>query len=101
MVDISVENYKNSAVYMTPIPNEELFWVRMTDVQIKLSVKNMSDLVRKEIHGILETKNPTKEQIKKYKTSGKELDEKSNLRLKYVGSDLMSKMIKHCRGVKK
>ena len=25
MVDISVENYKNSAVYMTPIPNEE-FW---------------------------------------------------------------------------
>ena len=73
----------------------------MTDVQIKLSVKNMSDLVRREIHGILETKNPTKEQIKKYKKSGKELDEKSNLRLKYVGSDLMSKMIKKCRGVKK
>ena len=31
----------------------------------------MSDIVRKEIHGIFETKNPAKEQIKKYKRSEK------------------------------
>ena len=33
----------------------------MDDVQEGLGIKNISDLVRKEIHGIFETKNPTKE----------------------------------------
>ena len=89
MVDISVENYKNAGVYIIPIPNEELFWAGMTDVQIRLGIKNMSNFVKKKIHGLFETKNPTKEQIEKYKKSRKELDEKSNLRLKYVRSDLM------------
>ena len=59
----------------------------------------MSDLVRKEIHGIFATKNPTKEQVRKYKRSGKK-------RFDYnfyvnVRSDLMSRIIKHCRGEKK
>ena len=45
--------------------NRRLFWVRMHDVQGGLGVKNISDLVRKEIHGIFETKNSTKDQIKK------------------------------------
>ena len=27
----------------------------------------MTDLVRKEIHGVFETNNPTEEQVKKYK----------------------------------
>ena len=33
----------------------------MNDVQNRLGVKNMSDLVRKGIFGIFETKNPTKD----------------------------------------
>ena len=37
----------------------------------------MSDLVRKEIHGIYGTKNPTEEQIRKYKRSEKDLHKKS------------------------
>ena len=40
--------------------SRRLFWVRMHDVQDGLGVKNMSDLVRREIHGIFKTKNPTK-----------------------------------------
>ena len=39
----------------------------MHDVQDGLGIKNISDLVRKEIHGIFETKDPTKDQIIKYK----------------------------------
>ena len=39
----------------------------MNDVQNRFGVKNMSDLVKKEIHGIFEPKNPTKDQVKKYK----------------------------------
>ena len=46
-----------------------------------LALKNISDLVRKEIQGIFETKYPTKEQIKKYKKSEAE--------------------IKNCKGVKR
>ena len=43
----------------------------MIDIQKELGVKDMSGLVRKEIHGIFATKNPTKEQIRKNKRSGK------------------------------
>ena len=39
----------------------------MKDVGSGMGVKNISDLVLKEIHGILETKKPTEEQINKYK----------------------------------
>ena len=38
----------------------------MHDIQVELGVKNMSDLVRREIFGIFNTKNPTKEQIWDY-----------------------------------
>ena len=39
----------------------------MHDVQVELGVKNISDLVRKEIYGIFNTINPTEEQIWDYK----------------------------------
>ena len=39
----------------------------MIDVQKRLGVKDMSDLVREEIHSIFTTKNPKKEQIRKKK----------------------------------
>ena len=43
MFEISVEKY-------TDVGNRRLFWVRMHDVQEGLCVKNMADLVRKEIN---------------------------------------------------
>ena len=101
MVDISAENFQNALVYTITVGNRELFWVRMIDVQKGLGVKNMSDLVRKEIHGIFETKTPTEEQIRKYKRSEKEIDKESKSNFKYDRSDLMSRMIKNCRGEKK
>ena len=39
-------------------------------------VKNISNLVLKEIDSVLETKNPTKEQIKKCKMAERETFEK-------------------------
>ena len=39
----------------------------MKNVHNGLGVKNMSDLISKEIHGNYETKNLTTKQIKKYK----------------------------------
>ena len=78
MVDISVEKYTDAKVCTITVDNKELFWVRMHDVQEGLGVKNMSDLVRKKIHGIFETKYHTKDQIRKYKRREKDLDNNSN-----------------------
>ena len=41
-----------------------------------MGVKNISDLVLKEIHGICETKNPIKEQVNEYKMTKREIDKK-------------------------
>ena len=57
--------------------------------------------MRKEIRGIFRTKNPTKDQIRKYKRREKELDHNSAATFVYVRSDLMSRIIKNCRGEKK
>ena len=71
----------------------------MNDVQKGLCIKNISDLVRKELHGIFETINPKKEQ---FKLSLREITNKSmdDSKAKYVRSDIMEKIIKNCRGVK-
>ena len=61
---ISDEGYKSAGVYFLKTGT---IWANMKNVQDGLGVKNMSDLILKEIYGIYETKNLTKEQIKKYK----------------------------------
>ena len=38
-------------------------WVNMKDVGSGMGVKNISDLVLKEIYGICETKNPAKSKL--------------------------------------
>ena len=52
MAVITVEAYKNAKVNTITVKNKELFWVKMIDVQDGLGLKNMSDLVRREICGI-------------------------------------------------
>ena len=78
---------------------------------VGLDFKNMSDLILKEICGIYETKNLTKEHIKKNKLTEKEIFEKYNLsedelntksnKNAYVKNDVMTTVIKRCRGEKK
>ena len=77
-----------------------------------LGVKNLSDLVLKEICSIYEAKNLTNKQIKKYKMTEKEIFEKyanlnedarntkSNKNV-YVQNDVMTTAINRCRGEKK
>ena len=77
-----------------------------------MGVKNISDLVLKEIHGILNTKNSAKEQINEYKMaerklwknfanlSNKELNTKSNKNV-YARNVVMTAIIKHCRDEKR
>ena len=84
----------------------------MKDVGDGLGVKNISDLVLKEIYGIYEKKKLTKEEIKCFKMtereifetfsnlSNDELNTKSNKSV-YVKNTIMINIIKHCRDAKK
>ena len=65
MVVVTVEFCKNASVHTMTVKNKELFWMKIIDLQGGLGLKNMSDLSRKGIQGIFETKNPTEEQKKK------------------------------------
>ena len=110
---ISAEGYKNSNVgfLTTKTTGREEIWVSMKDVGSGIGLKNISDLVLKEICGICETKNPSKEQVNEYKMtkreiykkftnlSKKELNTKNNKKT-YVKNDVMTTVIKRCRGEK-
>ena len=51
-------------------------WVSMKDFGKGIGVKNIFDLVLKEIYGICETKNPSKEQVNEYKMTETEIYKK-------------------------
>ena len=81
----------------------------MKDVRSGMGVKYTSDLVLKEIYGICERKNPTKKQANEYKMTKREIYKKfTNLSKKelntknnknpYVRNDVMTTIIKRCRG---
>ena len=57
---ISIEGYENAKVICLKNKNGDL-WVIMKDVGNGLGVKNISDLVLKEIQGICEKKKINKE----------------------------------------
>ena len=108
---ISAERYENANVKTLPEKNCHI-WVKMKDVQNGLGVTNMSDLILKELYGIYKTKNPTKEQVKEYKMTEKEYYErfdnlsekelnKKNNKETYVRNNVMTTVIKRCRGEKK
>ena len=63
---ISGERYENAIVKTLPEKNGHI-QVKVKDVQNGLGVTNMSDLILKELYGIYEIKNVTKEQVKEYK----------------------------------
>ena len=48
----------------------------MKDVGSGMGVKNISDLVLKEIYGICETKNSTKKEVNEYKMTKREIYKK-------------------------
>ena len=108
---MSAKGYKNANVEFLTINKTSEIWVNMKDVGSGMGVKNISDLVLKEIYGICATKNPTKKQVNEYKMtkrqfykkftnlSNKELNAKNNKKT-YVRNDIMTTIIKRCRGEK-
>ena len=109
---VSAEGYKSAEVHILIIRKTGKIWARMKNVHKGLGVKNISDLLLKEIYGIYEIKNLIKKQISKYKMTKREtfekyanlsedeLSEKSNKNVN-VKNDVMTTVIKRCRGEKK
>ena len=64
---ISAEGYNNANVEFLTIKTTSEIQVSMKDVGSGIGVKNISGLVFKEIYGICETENSTKEQVNEYK----------------------------------
>ena len=109
---ISAEGYKNAGVHCLKIRKTDELWVGMKDVGVGLGVKSISDLVLKEIRGIYEKKELTKEETKCYKMTEREIYEKydnlseDELNIKsnknvFVKNNVMTNIIKRCRGEKK
>ena len=81
MYPISAEGYKNAGVDLLIIKKTGEIWTKVKDIQDVLGVQNISDLVLKKIYDIYKTKSLTKDQIKKYIMTKKEIFEKfDNLR---------------------
>ena len=68
---MSAEGYKNANVAFLTIKTTNEIWVSMKDIGSGIGVKNIPDLVLKEIHGICETKNRSKEQVNEHKMTKK------------------------------
>ena len=75
---ISAEGSKDAGVHCLKIRKTDELWVGMKDVGVGLGVKSISDLVLKEICGIYEKKELTKEETKCYKMTEREIYEKSD-----------------------
>ena len=63
MYVISAEGYKNAKVDFLIMKTTSEVWVSMKEIRSCIGVKNISDLVLKEIYGICETKDPKKKQV--------------------------------------
>ena len=109
---ISAERYNNVNVAFLIRKTTNEIWVSMKDIESGIGVKNISDLVLKEIYGICKTKNPSKEQVNEYKMIKKQIykkftnlsQEKLNIinnKKTYVKNNVVTTIIKHCRGEKK
>ena len=55
------------------VRNTDEIWASIKDVRNGMGVKNISDLVLKELCSVLKIKNLTKEQISEYKIREREL----------------------------
>ena len=68
MIKISLDTYAENSINTITVHKEDskaVVWIKMDDVQDKLSVKNIFEMTKEAIKGIYETKSLTNKQIKK------------------------------------
>ena len=95
---ILAEGYKNAKVDAKIVRKTGEILASTKDVRSGMGVKNISDLVLKELRCVFKTKNPAKEQIIRHKITERELykkfdnlsEEKLNTKSNTIVSEMMS-----------
>ena len=98
MFKITAETFAKNCVHTIKVnkkDNKSVLWIKMIDIQKKLDVKNIHDLVDKEIKGKFKTNNLTDKQIKKYKIHGSESIDGE--KFMYTHEGVIIPVIMHCR----
>ena len=98
MVEISAKTFAENCIHAIKQlrkESEPVLWIRIKDIGRELDVKNVFDLVDKEIKGKFETNYPTEQQIRKYKKHGSEFIE--DIKFMYAHECIIISVIIHCR----
>ena len=98
MFKVTAETFDKNCVDIRKVnktDNKSVLWINTIDIQKKLNVKNIHDLVNKEIRSKIKTNNPTDEQIKKYKIHGSKLIDGE--KFMYAHEDVIIPVIMHWR----
>ena len=98
MVDISAETFAKNCIHtITQLRKSKklTLWLRIKDIGEKLDVKNIYDLVDKEIKDEFKTNHLTKKQIRKYKKHGSVFIE--GIKFMYAHECIIISVIMHCR----
>ena len=88
---ISAERYKNAEVDFLRVRKTDEIWVIMKIFHDGLDIKNMSNLVFKEIYGKYERKNLIDNEIKKYKMTEREVSKKYEIIVLFFENEMNSK----------
>ena len=73
---ISAEGNKNAKVDFLTITTTSEIWLNMKDVGSVMGLRNISDLVLKEMYGICKTRNLQKKEVNEYKMTKREIYKK-------------------------
>ena len=98
MVDISAKTFAKDCIHtITQLrkSKEAFLWITIKDIGRKLDVKNIFDLVDKEIKGKFGSNYPAKQQIRKYRRHGSEFIE--GIKFIYADECIIVPIIMHSR----
>ena len=99
MVEISAETFVGNYIHtITLLKNgkEPILWIIIKDIkERKVNIKNIFDLVDKEIKGKFETNYPTEQQVRKYERHGSKFIE--SIKFIYTHECIIIPIIMHCR----
>ena len=98
MVSISAETFGKNCIHSIKQlrkGKESVLWIRIKDIGEKLDVKNIGDLIYKEIKGKFETNYLIEQQIRKYKQHGSEFIQDINFM--YAHECIIIPIIMYCR----
>ena len=98
MVSISAETCGKNCIHTIKQlrkGKESVLWIRIKDIGEKVDVKNIGDLIYKEINGKFETNYLIEQQFRKYKQHGSEFIQGINFM--YAHECIIIPIIMYCR----